>query len=198
MKDEFSDIRALWQTDRDSSANLLRTPADIIARAQSKKKSSLYQHYGNAGILLGWLIVCCIFFYYLFPFNDNLSRAGVHLMVAGMALRIVVEVVSIMRFFKIDLSDQTLKATQASVEFYDFRRTVNGPVTYLLVGIYLVGFFMLTPEIGKYIGATEVFVFDAMAISVAVVLVKVIGKGIRQEMEDLWLLIELRKKLLEE
>lgn len=46
-------------------------------------------------------------------------------------------------------------------------------------------------------GATGVFIFDALAISMAVVLVRVIGKGIRQEMEDLWVLIELRKKLME-
>jgi hypothetical protein len=197
MRDELSDIKALWQNAKGSPEKPLQTPADIIGKAQSKKKSSLYQHYGNAGILGGWLIVICVFFYYLFPFAEALSQAGVHLMVGGMALRIIVEIISITRFLKIDLSDQTLKATQASVEFYDFRRTVNGPVTYLLVGTYLVGFFMLTPECSKYMGATGVFIFDALAISIAVVLVRVIGKGIRQEMEDLWMLIELRKKLME-
>jgi hypothetical protein len=197
MKDELSDIRALWQTAKESTPQPLQTAADIIAKAQSKKKSSLYQHYGNAGILGGWVIMIVVFFYYLFPFRDALSQAGVHLMVGGMALRIVVEIISIYRFLKIDLSDQTLKATQDSVEFYDFRRTVNGPVTYMLVGIYMVGFFMLTPECSKYMGKIGILTFDFVAIGIAIVLVRVIGKGIRQEMEDLWMVIELRKKLME-
>jgi hypothetical protein len=197
MRDELSDIKALWQTAKESSAKPLQKPEGIIAKAQSKKKSSLYQHYGNAGILCIWLIVVCFFFYYLYPFAENLSQAGVHLMVGGMALRIVVEAISLLRFLKIDLSDQTLKVTKDTVEFYDFRRTVNGPVTYMLVGIYIVGFFMLTPECSTYMGTLGILALDFVAIGMGVVLIRIIGKGIRQEMEDLWMLIELRKKLME-
>jgi hypothetical protein len=197
MRDELSDIKALWQTAKESPQKPLQTPADIIAKAQSKKKSSLYQHYGNAGILSIWLIVVSVFFYYLYPFGEPLSQAGVHLMVGGMALRIIVEGVSLLRFLRIDLSDQTLKVTKDSVEFYDFRRTVNGPMTYMLVGIYIVGFFMLTPECSKSMGTLGVLALDFVAMGIGIVLIRVIGKGIRQEMEDLWMLIELRKKLME-
>lgn len=197
MKEELNELKQVWQSAKESVVQPGMTPDSIISKAKSKARSSWIMHLGNMTILGGTLAMVCVFFYYLFPFQDALSQSGVHLMVSGLVVRIIVEAISLRKLLSIAITDQTVKTTLDFVEFYEFRRKVNGPVTYLLVGIYVAGFFMLSPEFGRYMGSTWLLVLDFMAISVGVVLVKEIGKGIRREMDELWMLIELRKTLIE-
>jgi len=199
MKEDMTELRMLWKSAREADAGLPGlTAAAVIDKARSKARTSFIMHIGNLLILTATLVMVVTFFYYLFPFGDTLSQSGVHLMVSGLIVRIVVEVISLWKLSRISIADQTAKATGAYVTFYEFRRKVNGPVTYLLVGIYIAGFFMLSPEFGRYLGNTALLVMDVMAISLAVVLVKEIGKGIRKEMDELWTLVELRKALTEQ
>ncbi len=195
MKEELNELKQVWKSAKEAMPQPGMTPDSIIAKARSKARSSWIMHLGNMIILAATLVMVSVFFYYLFPFADALSQSGVHLMVSGLVVRIIVEAFSLRKLLSIEISDQTAKATSDYVNFYEFRRKVNGPVTYLLVGIYIAGFFMLSPEFGRYMGNTFLLVLDIMAISLAVVLVKEIGKGIRKEMDELWMLIELRKAL---
>lgn len=197
MKEELNELKLVWKSAKESVAEPGMTPDSIIAKAKSKARSSWIMHLGNMIILAATLLMVGVFFYYLFPFGDALSQTGVHLMVSGLAVRIAVEAISLRKLGLIEITDQTAKTTSDYVGFYEFRRKVNGPVTYLLVGIYVAGFFMLSPEFGRYMRSTWLVVLDFMAISLAVVLVKEIGKGVRKEMDELWMLIELRKALTE-
>lgn len=198
MKEEMTELRMIWKSAREAGAGRELSPEDIIGKAKSKARTSFIMHIGNMLILAATLVMVVVFFYFLFPFGDTLSQSGVHLMVSGLVVRIAVEGVSLWKLSAISLTDQTAKATDAYVAFYEFRRKVNGPITYLLVGIYIAGFFMLSPEFGRYLGTTALLFMNVMAISLAVVLVKEIGKGIRKEMDELWTLVELRKALTEQ
>lgn len=167
----------------------------IIAEAKEKKKQGLYAHYGNTAILFLMLVLLCLFFYYLFPFKTPLARTGVYLMTGGLAVRILIEVFSTMKSMKIDLSDTTLATSSSAMSFYTFRKRIHGPVTLIIVAAYIVGFFMLSPEYSNYMPMPWLIFMDASAVVLAIVLILVIRKGIRKELEDLRHIVELRKQL---
>lgn len=197
MNSELTELKLRWKESKEATKPA-STIAKIISKANEKRKNSLYTHYGNMAILTGVLLLVCVFLYYLFPFEHALSQGGVHIMVAGLAVRILIEIWSVSKFNQIDLTDPTSKATKASEDFYLFRKQVHGPVTITIVALYLAGFFMLTPEISKYVEVKWVIALDIMSISAAVLLIRVISHGIQEELRGLWEVVELRKKILHE
>jgi L-asparagine transporter-like permease len=197
MNSELTELKLRWKEAKEATKPA-STIAQIISKADEKRKNSLYTHYGNIAILAGVLLLVCVFFYYLFPFQQALSQSGVHIMVAGLAVRILIELWSVAKFRQIDLSDPTSKATKDSQDFYVFRKKVHGPVTITIVALYLAGFFMLTPEISDYVEVKWVIALDIISISAAVVLIRVISQGIQEELRELWEVVELRKKILHE
>lgn len=197
MKTEMNDLKNKW---KDAERTLESNPhviEQLIARAKAKKKSSLYFHYGNIAVLALTLIVIVIFFYFIFPFQDRLSKSGVALMVVGLAVRILIEIFSSIKSQKIDLSNTALKATVDTEEFYSFRRKIHGPVTLIIVGIYTIGFYMLTPEYSRHFDLLSLILIDVSYIVGAVFLIWQIGKGIKKEMKQLSEIIELRKEIAE-
>jgi hypothetical protein len=197
MNSELTELKLRWKKAREATKPGSKT-TQIISKANEKRKNSLYAHYGNMAILAGVLILVCVFLYYLFPFQQALSQSGVHIMVAGLAVRILIELWSVSKFRKIDLTDTTSKATKAAQDFYLFRKKVHGPVTITIVAFYLAGFFMLTPEISDYVEVQWVIGLDVLSVSAAVVLIRVISQGIQMELRELWEVVELRKKILQE
>lgn len=198
MSNELDMLKQLWSDAKRSLPTTKVAPDQLIAAAEKKRKNALYAHYGNIMILLAVLAGVIVFFFFLYPFNDLLSRTGVSMMVGGLVVRIAIETISIANFQRINMADQTLKATSDSLDFYHFRRSIHGPVTVFLVGIYLVGMFLLLPEVAKYVPMEWIGMFVVLAISGTIVLIRLIGKGIREEMNDLWTVVELKKRLSEQ
>lgn len=82
------------------------------------------------------------------------------MMVVGLAVRILIEIFSTIKSRKIDLSNTALKTTTDSVDFYNFRKKIHGPVTIILVGIYTIGFYMLTPEFSRHFDLLWIVIVD--------------------------------------
>ncbi len=119
-------------------------------------------------------------------------------MMAGLIIRIVVELWSSVRSLNINLSEQALKTTDDTLRFYRLRKTIHGPVTYVTVGLYMAGFYMLSPEFSKYIAMPWMIVMDVSFIIGACILIFVIKKGIRKEMLNLSEILELKRELIYE
>ena len=196
MQDDLDDIvnqwkRAKQQAQGDSAID------QLIQSAQSKQKASLAFHYGNMIVLAGVAVMLILFFIFLFPFREFISRTGVALMVGGLVIRIIIEYYSATKSRTIDVSENALTNTDRTLEFYKFRKRIHGPVTITIVAIYCIGLGLLTPEFYKYIGPI-IFLFDGIFCVSGIIIIWQVRKGIKKEMTDLKDIIEIRKQITQE
>ncbi len=196
---EMDDLTALWQQAKAGSSEQSTSDIDSIIKAgEARKKNALAAHYGNAAVLSGTVVMLVFYFYYLYDFQDMLSKIGYNLMIGGLTIRIVIEFFSAWRSRKVKFSDTAAGSLKNSVSFHEFRKRIHGPVTIIIFGLYFVGFYMLTPEFSRYISIGWLIAMDVSAIVVAIILILFIRKGIRQELRDLEKLVELQRSLAKE
>jgi hypothetical protein len=194
MEKEMDDLTSLWKGGKPGSVPQ-ESVNSIINQAKERQRSSLFAHFGNIAIMTGVMLLVAFFFLYLYPVGALLSKAGVYIMIGGLAIRITVEAFSVARSRRIDVSDAAAKAAGDALEFYNFRRRVHGPVTLVCVGLYIIGWFMLSPEYSRYMPTLWLIAMDLGFVIMAVILIVVIRKGLRKEIADLYRIVELRRQL---
>jgi len=199
MKDELDDIKAMWQQTKEISRQHNTTDVHtLIALGETKKKSMMAAHYGNALVLSATVLMLVFYFYYLYHFQMTLSHIGYNLMIGGLVIRIGIEIFSVIRSKRIKISDTATHSLETSIAFYQFRRRIHGPVTIFIFIAYFIGFYMLTPEFSKYIALQWVIIMDSSALVIGIVLALFIRRGILQELRDLEKIVELQKSLVKE
>ena len=97
-----------------------------------KKKITIVFYYGTIGILLGTLIIVCLFFYFLAPVQETLSRIGASLMITSLSIRILIEVNSIYKAKRIKPTDNTLSTAQHSIHFHQLRKKIHQNCRYFI------------------------------------------------------------------
>jgi hypothetical protein len=193
----MDNLHQQWKQARQGVALPSPSVQDIIAKAGKKKRSILYFHYGNIGVLTLTLLIISLFFYFKMPFQRWSSVAGASLMVGGLALRITIEAVSIFKSKRIQLVQDLSRSTEAAIAFYAFRKKIHGPVTISIVGLYMMGFYMLTPEFSNYLSFNRLLFMDISFLIGAALLIWQIRKGIKREMNQLLGLANLKEQLAE-
>ena len=196
MQDDLDDIVNQWKKAKQ------QVPGDnavdqLIQSAKSKQKVSLAFHYGNMIVLAGVAVMLVLFFIFLFPFREFISRIGVALMVGGLVARIIIEYYSATKSRTIDVSENALSNTDRTLEFYNFRKHIHGPITITIVAIYCIGLGLLTPEFYKYIGPI-IFLFDGMFCVSGAIIIWQVRKGIKKEMTDLNAILEIKRQITQE
>lgn len=198
MSNEFEDLQNLWKKEtiqiKENSPNSNKS----IALIADKKKSSTNFHYGNILILSLVVVLLASFFIFLAPMQEVLSRVGIALMIGGLLIRIVVEFLSVLKAKKINMTDSALQTTRESINFYKFRKKIHGPFTIVVLALYSIGFYMLSPEFSKYFSTTKMILMDGSYIIIAAVLIYFIRKGIVKEMDTLSEIIGIKMKITEE
>ncbi|WP_247237086.1 hypothetical protein [Telluribacter sp. SYSU D00476] len=184
-----------WKKARTQLKTTTTDSTQLVGRARQRQRSSQYFQLGNILVLTITLIGVGSFFYWVAPVREVLSRVGVVCMLGGLLLRIAIEVWSIYKSRKIRLGTTTLQATQEAVGYYSFRKRVHGPVTLSIVGMYILGFYLLTPEFSLYIPFNWMVLMHVSFVVMAVFLFVQIRKGIKKEMKSLAELIEIQNDL---
>lgn len=195
MDNELKKLKNQWKDVKSSVEKPEIEVDDIIEKAKKNKKSVLYAHYGNMLILTLTLIMITAFFYYVTSFQDLISKIGVVFMIGGLALRILIEWVSSIRSKQMDLTKHANSSMNSLLQFYQFRKKIHGPVTISIVGLYTLGFYMLTPEFSKYIDLHWMVIMDVGYVIGAIILIIFIRKGIKKEMEELAEIVQMKKEL---
>ncbi|WP_420316379.1 hypothetical protein [Ekhidna sp.] len=195
MDEELKKLQNQWKDAKSSIKSADIEISDIIEKAKKNKKNVLYAHYGNMLILTMALIMITTFFYYVTPFQQLISKIGVVLMIGGLTLRILIEWISSIRSKQIDLTEHAIRSVDNSLKFYQFRKRIHGPVTVTIVGLYTLGFYMLTPEFSKYIDLQWMIIMDVGYVIGAIILITQIRKGIKKEMVELAEIVQMRKEL---
>jgi len=196
MDNDFDELQRQWQKGIGSIEPKASDMENINALIKNKKGWSIRFHYGNIIVLSVVLIVISLFFYCITPVQEILSRIGVGMMIGGLLVRIIIEFISVAKSKKINMMDDALQTTNNTISFYEYRKTIHGPVTLTIVALYTIGFYMITPEFSLYLKTWQVVLIDTSYIFAAIIPFIGIRSGIRKEMKILSEIIALRKKMI--
>lgn len=190
----MDNIKTRWKKAKTAIQPPFRT-ADLIVEARRKKKSVLYFHYGNITVLMITLIVIFFFFFNVVNLKSLLSNVGILMMLGALVLRIVIEVYSSIKSKEIKFEQEVSGTAQEAMDFYLYRKTVHGPVTFIIVAFYVIGFYLLSPEFSIYIPIKWMILMHVSFLVGAAILIWQISKGVRREMNNLNNIVELSKEL---
>ncbi|MTI21465.1 hypothetical protein E1176_10590 [Fulvivirga sp. RKSG066] len=179
----MEDLKNIWQKGRQHIS--ASKPADeMLKDAQKLARKNKMAHLGNALILCAVVVMLLLFFTYLAPFENRLSHAGVLLMVGGLVVRITIEIVSMIKLGKLDLTLEPKTSMDQALKFYNFRKLIHGPFTYIIIALYTIGFYMLTPEWSLYFSTWTMLLIDGSYVIIAIILIWQIRKGVIEEMNN--------------
>jgi FtsH-binding integral membrane protein len=191
--EEFNDLIQHWK--KGYQQKDAHDTQEIIKMAKQKKKQSMESHIYTIVILSLTLIVLILFFIYLAPMQDGISHIGIGLMTGGLVLRVFVEIMSIQKMSMME-SDQNSKAhTNRMVRFYTYRNRIHGPLTYSILACYFIGFFLLVPEFSRYFSSMWMILMVGSFILIMGILVYIINKSTKEELEVLREFIVLKESL---
>ncbi|MDX9854891.1 MAG: hypothetical protein RBS81_14005 [Tenuifilaceae bacterium] len=195
MNTQIDDLKTLWNKAKSEVPSVEIDTKAIVSQANAKRRSSVVAHILNMAILAVTLVVITLYYFFVMRYSFMLSHVGFGIMFVSLALRIVVEVVSMVRARRISITDSALLNTQQTVLFVKQRRRIHGPYTIAIVACYVLGFALMGPEIYHnlpfyiFVGIYLFFVVGAF------VLIVTIRRGIRKELNSLQELLNLRNEL---
>ena len=198
MDKEFKNLQQKWQKQKNELGDSSSSFEQIVSTIELKRKKGLSFHYGNIIILLVTLIGLFLFFYFVAPVQELLSRIGVGFMMIGILLRIVIEVFSSIKSKKINKLDTALRTTELTLDFYTFRKKIHGAITHIIFVLYLVGFYMISPEFSNYFSFWQMILMDVSCFVILAIIYIQMRKGIKKEMNMLLEIIALKKEIIEE
>ncbi|WP_299261153.1 hypothetical protein [uncultured Aquimarina sp.] len=198
MNNEFEALQNQWQKDKSGIESAPYDMEDLFSSIRKKKSWSTRFHYGNILVLSIVLIGIITFFYFVAPVQELLSRVGVGLMVGGLLVRIIIEIISVSKAKKINMLDDALQTTNDTISFYNFRKTIHGPVTIGIIALYTIGFYIITPEFSLYFETWQIILIDVSYIIGAIIPFVAVRKNIKKEIKILLEIIELKKKMTDD
>lgn len=195
MNNEFSSLQQQWKNNQKNIAFSTSSLNDLHKKIQQKERENYFFYYGTITILSITLIVISLFFYYVAPVQEFLSRIGAGLMIAGLIFRIIIEIFSIYKAKRVNKLDSTLTATENLLIFHQFRKTIHQIVAPIVVVLYTIGFYLITPEFSKHMPFGRVVLIDVSYVVIGIILFIVIRKGVKKEMQKLKEIIDLKNQI---
>ncbi|MBP1840664.1 hypothetical protein [Formosa algae] len=197
MSSDFKTLQSHWNTSKNQLHVSTIDFDNLYKKIRTKEKENYMFYYGTITILLTTLIVISLFFYFVAPVQYTLSRIGAGLMIFGLIFRIGIELKSIQKAKHINILDNSLKATEHTIAFHKFRTMIHQVVAPIIVILYTVGFYLITPEFSQYMPLWNIVFIDVSYIVIAVILFIVIRKGVKGEMQKLSDIIALKQDITE-
>ena len=197
MSSDFKELQSKWENSK-KSLDLSATNFDsLYAKIKRKETENYFFYYGTIIILLVTLIVISLFFYYVAPVKEMLSRIGAGLMIFGLVFRIFIEIISIFKAKQINKLDSTLKTAENSINFHQFRKTIHKVIAPIIIGLYTIGFYMITPEFSLYMKFWNIVLIDISYVVIGIILLIIIRKGVKKEMQKLADIMKLKIEITE-
>ena len=197
MNNDFKALQNSWK----SSRNNIKTPTNnfdiLYKKIEQKQKENFSFYYGTIIILTITLIAVSLFFYYMAPVKETLSRIGAGLMIIGLAFRILIEIISVVKAKQINKLDKTLQTVDNSLNFHQFRKTIHQVYSPIIIGLYSIGFYIIFPEFMVYMSIWMIWFIGISYLIMGTILFIVIRKGVVDEMQKLRDIMELKKDIIE-
>ncbi|TYB69496.1 hypothetical protein ES677_13595 [Bizionia gelidisalsuginis] len=195
MSSDFKELQSKWESTKKNSELSTTNFDDLYKKIKIKEKENVFFYYSTIIILLVTLIVISIFFYYVAPVKEMLSRIGAGLMILGLVFRIVIEIRSIHKAKQINILETTLKTADNAIKFHQFRKTIHQVIAPIIIGLYTIGFYMITPEFSLYMKFWNVVLIDISYVVIGLILFFIIRKGVKKEMQKLTDIVKLKNEI---
>jgi hypothetical protein len=190
----MDNLQNQWKAARQTIGILSAKPEELIKLAQQKKVSVLYFHFGNI-IIFTITLVGLVLFFNSRNLKDSISKAGVFLMLAGISVRLIIEIISVIKSRQIQLVNNASVSTDKALSFFGFRKKVHGPASITTAVLYVIGFYLLSPEFNRYIEMKWMILMHVFFVIAAVVLIVQARKGMAKETTVLKSLIDIKKEM---
>lgn len=197
MDNDFSTLQEHWESHKNQNDLAAPSIKEIQQRIKHKEKENFSFYYGTLVILSTTLVGIILFFIYIAPIRENVSKIGWYLMILGLLLRIIIEVASITKAKKMNRIDNTLDSLKNAVSFHQFRKTIHNVVSPSILVMYTIGFFLMVPELSKYIAFWYLFLICASYFVAGIILFILIRKGVKKEMKKVEEIVTLQKEVTE-
>ncbi len=197
MNSEFSKLQNKWESNKKEIEPSNDSLDILYSKIKKKEKENYFFYYGTITILLVTFIIISLFFYYVAPVKETLSRIGVGLMISGLLFRILIEIISIYKAKQINNIDNTLKTTENTINFHQFRKIIHKVIAPIIIVLYTIGFYIITPEFSLYIEFWNLVLIDISYVIIGIILFLVIRKGVKKEMQKLSDIIKLKDDIIE-
>ena len=195
MTDILDDIKGQWESAKKAEKPPAKSAKDLITQGQKQLRSTVIMQYKNMAILILTLIGLVFYFFYAYHFQMTTSQVGIALMVGGLAIRILIEIYSVFRANRIDISHSAHEYNSGFLKYYAYRKRIHGPVTISILIGYTIGFYLLIPEFDQYLSRETVILLGFSYLLAATIFGYSIRKGIRDEMKVLNELLELQEEI---
>ncbi|QKX06671.1 hypothetical protein HN014_17700 [Aquimarina sp. TRL1] len=193
----FEELQNSWESSKKEITSSDDSLNNLYASIKKKEKENFFFYYGTISILTITLIVISLFFYYVAPVKELLSKIGASLMIIGLLFRILVEVISIYKAKQINSLDKTLQQTENSIVFHQFRKTIHQVVAPVIIVLYTLGFYMITPEFSRYISFWNLVFIDVSYVIMGSILFVLIRRGVKKEMKIIEEIIALKNEIIQ-
>jgi len=176
----FDDLKIKWNKGK---VDLPKTDTDqFMKQVKSTKKATKGAQLSTIIILSITLAVLIYFFTKVAPFQELLSRIGAGLMCGGLLIRIIIEIISLSKASKLSMNLPSEELSNRMVAYYHYRSKIHGTITYVIVALYIIGFYILTPEFMKYLDMKWIWLMDISFVFIAITLFYFIRKGVLEEL----------------
>lgn len=196
MSEKFDNLRSKWENNKKSISFPNESITFLYSKINKKKRENYLFYYSTITILLITLFIISLFFYYVAPVKEIISKMGVGLMISGLVFRIFIEIISIYKAKQINFFDNTLKTTKKIISFHQFRKITHKTIAPILIGLYTIGFYMITPEFSLYISFWLLVLFDVSYLMIGIILFIVIRKNAKKEIQKLTDIVELKNDII--
>lgn len=197
MNSDFKELQSKWVRSKKGIELSTTNFDDLYRKIKIKEKENYFTYYGTITILSATLVVISLFFYYVAPVQELLSRIGAGLMVLGLVFRIVIEIISIYKAKQINKLDTTLRTAENVIKFHQFRKKIHQVIAPIIIGLYTIGFYILTPEFSLYIPFWNLVLIDVSYVIIGIILFIVIRKGVKKEMQKLKDIVKLKNDIIQ-
>ncbi len=99
---------------------------------------------------------------------------------------------------RLSIDENALTSTSKVIKFFRFRTRIHGGITLLIIALYIIGFYMLTPEFMEYLAMRWIWLMDVGFVLIAITLFYFLRKTVVKELDELRELIKTREYLQEE
>ena len=192
---DFNEMKNIWDQAKSEQVGQAMDTDLLIQKAKSAKNESKNDHIMTILILSATVAVLSFFFLKIAPVKESLSLIAATLMIGSLLVRIIVEAVSLSKAMKLAFTENVQQLIHNMNAYYKLRVRIHGNLTYIIIALYMIGFYMLMPEFNLYLSEGMMWYINTSFPIIAVVLFFVIRKGVRKELKTLQQFSSMDKEL---
>ncbi len=141
--ESFNELQSIWKAQ--PAVELSQASNEIIEKASLKIRTIKRSHFWTIGMLTTLIFVLSYYYFWLYNDKNSHQIRGLGIMIFVIISRIFLEILSVIKFKKIDFTQSFNNHVAHLLTFYKFRKAIHFVLTPIIYFMYSVGFVSLLP-----------------------------------------------------